>query len=274
MSDVELAAAVAEEAGALLLALRAGGEAHGKALGALGDRRSDDLIAARLRTARPEDPDPLRGVRRRPRAPRRRPRVDRGPALRHARVRVARSSRLGGARRALAARARDHGRRRRAARARRRLYPRPRRRRPRGPLTAARSCVSDSRPPEWVPAVAEALGARVQPMGSAGAKAMAVVRGEARRLCPRRRTWEVGLRRAGRRRARARPARLAHRRRAARVQRRAPVPPGPPSSAAPSSPPSCSPHFPSQQFARRAGPLRPACRRTRSRPPRAARRPR
>jgi 3'(2'), 5'-bisphosphate nucleotidase len=38
--------------------------------------------------------------------------------------------------------------------------------------------VSDSRPPEWAPAVAEAIGARVQPMGSAGAKAMAVVRGE------------------------------------------------------------------------------------------------
>ena len=38
--------------------------------------------------------------------------------------------------------------------------------------------VSDSRPPAWVPGVAEALGARVQPMGSAGAKAMAIVRGE------------------------------------------------------------------------------------------------
>ena len=40
MTDVELAAAVAEEAGALLLALRASGEAEGKALGKLGDRRS------------------------------------------------------------------------------------------------------------------------------------------------------------------------------------------------------------------------------------------
>ena len=38
MTDVELAAAVAEEAGALLLALRESGEAEGKALGALGDR--------------------------------------------------------------------------------------------------------------------------------------------------------------------------------------------------------------------------------------------
>lgn len=39
--------------------------------------------------------------------------------------------------------------------------------------------VSDSRPPAWATSVAEALGARLQPMGSAGAKAMAVLRGEA-----------------------------------------------------------------------------------------------
>ena len=38
--------------------------------------------------------------------------------------------------------------------------------------------VSDSRPPAWAAGVAEALGARLQPMGSAGAKAMAVLRGE------------------------------------------------------------------------------------------------
>ena len=39
--------------------------------------------------------------------------------------------------------------------------------------------VSDSRPPEFAPAVASAVGAELRPMGSAGAKAMAVVRGEA-----------------------------------------------------------------------------------------------
>jgi 3'(2'), 5'-bisphosphate nucleotidase len=39
--------------------------------------------------------------------------------------------------------------------------------------------VSDSRPPTWAAAVAEQLGAVVRPMGSAGAKAMAVLRGEA-----------------------------------------------------------------------------------------------
>jgi 3'(2'), 5'-bisphosphate nucleotidase len=39
--------------------------------------------------------------------------------------------------------------------------------------------VSDSRPPEFAPDVAAAVGAELRPMGSAGAKAMAVVRGEA-----------------------------------------------------------------------------------------------
>jgi 3'(2'), 5'-bisphosphate nucleotidase len=39
--------------------------------------------------------------------------------------------------------------------------------------------VSDSRPPAWAQPLADALNASVQPMGSAGAKAMAVLRGEA-----------------------------------------------------------------------------------------------
>jgi len=39
--------------------------------------------------------------------------------------------------------------------------------------------MSASRPPAWGAAVADALGAEVQPMGSAGAKAMAVLRGDA-----------------------------------------------------------------------------------------------
>jgi 3'(2'), 5'-bisphosphate nucleotidase len=39
--------------------------------------------------------------------------------------------------------------------------------------------VSDSRPPEWAAPVADKLGAELAPMGSAGAKAMAVVRGDA-----------------------------------------------------------------------------------------------
>ncbi len=39
--------------------------------------------------------------------------------------------------------------------------------------------MSASRPPSWGPAVVEAFGAESQPMGSAGAKAMAVLRGDA-----------------------------------------------------------------------------------------------
>ncbi|HVV21940.1 MAG TPA: inositol monophosphatase family protein, partial [Pseudonocardiaceae bacterium] len=39
--------------------------------------------------------------------------------------------------------------------------------------------VSDSRPPAFAQAVADAIGARLQPMGSAGAKTMAVLRGDA-----------------------------------------------------------------------------------------------
>jgi 3'(2'), 5'-bisphosphate nucleotidase len=42
-----------------------------------------------------------------------------------------------------------------------------------------RFLVSDSRPPEFAGPVAAALGAELAPMGSAGAKAMAVVRGDA-----------------------------------------------------------------------------------------------
>jgi 3'(2'), 5'-bisphosphate nucleotidase len=47
------------------------------------------------------------------------------------------------------------------------------------PRTTRRILVSDSRPPGCAAAVADAVGAELRPMGSAGAKAMAVVRGEA-----------------------------------------------------------------------------------------------
>jgi 3'(2'), 5'-bisphosphate nucleotidase len=42
-----------------------------------------------------------------------------------------------------------------------------------------RFLVSESRPPAWASSVADQLGADLAPMGSAGAKAMAVLRGEA-----------------------------------------------------------------------------------------------
>jgi len=176
VTDVELAAAVAEEAGALLLALRASGEAEGKALGKLGDRRSDDLIGARLRAARPDDRilseesaddhvrlgaervwivDPLDGTREyglegRPDWAVHVALWQRGRGITDAAVaQPALDSTYTSEPAALAA------------------------------TNGKRSIlVSDSRPPAWAAGVADALGARLQPMGSAGAKAMAVLRGE------------------------------------------------------------------------------------------------
>lgn len=55
MTDAELARAAAQEAGALLLAIRAKGDCTGAELGDRGDRQADDLIQARLRAARPDD---------------------------------------------------------------------------------------------------------------------------------------------------------------------------------------------------------------------------
>lgn len=54
-SDVDLARSIAEEAGALLLAIRARGGASGKALGDAGDAEANALILDRLRAARPDD---------------------------------------------------------------------------------------------------------------------------------------------------------------------------------------------------------------------------
>ncbi len=53
--DATLAAAIAEEAGALLQAIRAEGRETGKALGDRGDREANTLILARLAAARPDD---------------------------------------------------------------------------------------------------------------------------------------------------------------------------------------------------------------------------
>jgi 3'(2'), 5'-bisphosphate nucleotidase len=54
-SDAALARAVAQEAGELLLNLRARSGLTGTALGDRGDRDADDLILARLKAARPDD---------------------------------------------------------------------------------------------------------------------------------------------------------------------------------------------------------------------------
>ena len=54
-NDVALAREIAREAGAALTALRRSGALSGPALGARGDRLADDLILDRLRAARPDD---------------------------------------------------------------------------------------------------------------------------------------------------------------------------------------------------------------------------
>ena len=117
--------------------------------------------------------------------------------------------RLGRPRRAVGGRRADR-RRGRAARARRDVRHRPRRRSYRR-ATAARTGSPVSAPgrrPSSTALAAE-LGAELVPMGSAGAKAMAVRARRGRRLRARRRAVRVGLRRAGRRRPGGRAALLA-----------------------------------------------------------------
>jgi 3'(2'), 5'-bisphosphate nucleotidase len=55
LSDAELAAELAEAAGRVLLELRASGEFEGKALGIEGDRLANALLVTRLAAERPDD---------------------------------------------------------------------------------------------------------------------------------------------------------------------------------------------------------------------------
>jgi 3'-phosphoadenosine 5'-phosphosulfate (PAPS) 3'-phosphatase len=55
VTDAELARDIAEQAGRLLLAIRAEGRETGKALGVRGDHEANALILARLAAARPDD---------------------------------------------------------------------------------------------------------------------------------------------------------------------------------------------------------------------------
>ena len=177
MSDARLAAELAERAGALLLSLRAGSGLTGKELGKRGDADANELLLRELAAARPGDAvlseeavdsparlsadrvwivDPLDGTR------------EYGlPDRDDWAVHVALWERGAGITAAAVAQpslgavyASD------TALAVRREGPR-------------RFLVSDSRPPSFAAPVAATLGAELAPMGSAGAKAMAVLRGEA-----------------------------------------------------------------------------------------------
>jgi len=176
VSDIELARSIAETAGRLLLDLQRSGLFEGKALGKAGDRTANAFIMEALKANRPDDAvlseeekdnperlkasrvwivDPLDGTR------------EYGEGRTDWAVHVALSVDGDPALGAVAL--------------------------PGLPLTLCsgqpttvpdtpaklRMLVSRTRPAKEAVAVAEALGAELVPMGSAGAKAMAVVRGEA-----------------------------------------------------------------------------------------------
>jgi 3'(2'), 5'-bisphosphate nucleotidase len=176
-NDVQLAREIAGAAGAALVALREAGALQGAALGKRGDRLADDLILGRLRASRPEDfilseesrddparcaadrvwvVDPLDGT------------SDYAAGLDDWAVHVGLS--VGGVPAAGAVALPMLG----------RVYasddpPRPR---PSG-ANRPRMVVSRTRCADLVTRVAGVLDAEIVPMGSAGAKAMAVVDGRA-----------------------------------------------------------------------------------------------
>ncbi|HWK36427.1 3'(2'),5'-bisphosphate nucleotidase CysQ [Sphingomonas sp.] len=175
LSDIDLARAIAAEAGRLLLELRAG-QAPGRELGAAGDRAAQALIAERLAAARPDDfvlseeaaddparcaasrlwvVDPLDGTAEYAQG--------RDDWAVHIGLSVDGAPVTGAV--ALPARGLVLG-----------SDAPP----PLAPIRQPpRMVVSRSRPASECPGIADAIGAELVPMGSAGAKAMAVVLGEA-----------------------------------------------------------------------------------------------
>jgi 3'(2'), 5'-bisphosphate nucleotidase len=176
MNDHELAAYLAEEAGRILLQVRESGKHHGKDLGRAGDQEANALLVAALRQLRPDDGllseeekdnparlakervwivDPLDGTREYGEG-----RTDWAV---HVALAICGRPEIGAV--ALPGLGEVLRTDRPAT-----VPPAPQR---------PRMVVSRTRPAAEALAVAEALGAELVPMGSAGAKAMAVVRGEA-----------------------------------------------------------------------------------------------
>ena len=175
MSDVDLAAGLAQRAGRLLLSLRESSPLTGKALGEEGDRAADAMLVEALREARPDDGilceesrdtkarldkrrvwivDPVDGTREFGEG--------RSDWAVHVGLAIDGEARIG----AVALPGLDlvltsDG----------QPLP-PAARKP-------RLVVSRTRPAREAVALAQAIGGELVPMGSAGAKAMAVVRGEA-----------------------------------------------------------------------------------------------
>lgn len=176
LSDADLAADLADHAGRILLAVRASGMFEGRTLGEAGDRTADQFLCYALRQHRPEDGllseesadtrerlekrrvwivDPLDGTRE----------FGEGRADWAVHVGLA----IDGKAVVGAVALPDLG-----------LVLRSDRPASIPPSSGKlRLVISRSRPPVEAAAVARRLGAEVVPMGGAGAKAMAVVRGEA-----------------------------------------------------------------------------------------------
>ena len=179
-SDAQLASIIATTAGELLLAVRRCGLFEGKALGKLGDEVANDFILRALAAHRPDDAvlseeeindtarchrsrvwivDPLDGTREYGEG-----RTDWAV---HIALAVDGKAEVGAV--ALPGLGQTYT----------SAPPPPPPPPPAAPNTPLRMVVSRTRPAREAVRVAEALGAQLLPMGSAGAKAMAVVRGEA-----------------------------------------------------------------------------------------------
>jgi 3'(2'), 5'-bisphosphate nucleotidase len=175
--DAAFAARVAAAAGDALLALRSRGELSGRDLGDAADRAADDLVLATLARERPSDAvlseetpddgarlaaarvwivDPLDGTREY-----REGRNDWGV---HVALVVAGEAVAG----AVALPAQAHV-----------FVSHPAPTVPSSTRTRPRVLVSRTRPPAFAPAVADEIGADLDSLGSAGAKAMAVVAADA-----------------------------------------------------------------------------------------------
>lgn len=178
MSDADLAVQLAAEAGRILLDVRASGEFEGKALGKEGDRRANAFLCEALRHERPEDgllseeekDIPLRLSQRRvwivdPVDGTREYGEERSDWAVHVGLAIDGQAHTG----AVALPGLDGGIVLRSDRP----APLP------APAAVPRLVVSRTRPASEAVAVAEAIGGELVAMGSAGAKAMAVVRGEA-----------------------------------------------------------------------------------------------
>lgn len=178
MTDAELAAALAETAGRILLLVHGSGLIDGKALGEAGDQTANQFLIHALRRQRPDDGllseesrdteerlgkdrvwiiDPVDGTREYG--------EERSDWAVHVGLAIGGVATIG----AVALPGLDGGTLLRSDQP--RALP---------PMAGTpRMLVSRTRPAAEAVAVAERLGAELVPMGSAGAKAMAVVRGEA-----------------------------------------------------------------------------------------------